>query len=161
MNFGASAGVSASLGGSNGGTGGNEPGNTYRFDVKVDGHDLGSFTAVDGLTAEYDIQTYEEGGQNSYVHKLLGRLKYQNIKVSRPLDNKSKGLAAWFSSLGRGQGMERKTATIIAYNDNQETVGQWNIQGFCPVKYTGPSFSADGAKVAIESIEFAHDGFYE
>jgi phage tail-like protein len=138
-----------------------EPANSYRFDVKVDGTDLGSFTAVDGLTAEYDVQSYEEGGQNAYVHKLLGRLKYQNIKVSRPLDGSSSGLAGWFSSLGRGQGVDRKTATIIAYNDNREPVGQWNIQGFCPVKYTGPSFSAEGAKVAIESIEFAHDGFYE
>ena len=68
----------------------NEPANTYRFDVTVDGAELGSFTAVDGLSAEYEVQTYEEGGQNGYVHKLPGRLKYQNIKVSRPVDGQSR-----------------------------------------------------------------------
>lgn len=138
-----------------------EPANTYRFDVKVDGIELGSFTAVDGLTAEYDVQSYEEGGENGFVHKLPGRLKFQNIKVSRPLDGASKDLAAWFSALGRGKSASGGNAHIKAYNDNQEMVREWNVTGVCPVKYTGPSFSADGAKVAIESLELAHNGFYE
>jgi phage tail-like protein len=137
-----------------------EPANSYRFNVKVDGTELGSFTGVDGLTAEYDVQSYEEGGENGFVHKLPGRLKFQNIKVSRPLDGSSENLAAWFSALGRGEEASGGTAHITAYNDNQEVVAEWNVQGVCPVKYTGPSFSSDGAKVAIESIELAHQGFY-
>jgi phage tail-like protein len=136
-----------------------DPVNALRFDVKIDGLELGSFTALDGLSAEYEVKTYEEGGENGYVHQLPGRVKYGNVKLTRPVDHTSKGLAAWFSALAKGLGVNRATATVLAYNDNQELVAQWTLMGVYPVRYTGPSFSVDNAKVATETIELAHTGF--
>jgi len=136
-----------------------DPVNSLRFDVKIDGLDLGSFMAIDGLTAEYEVKTYEEGGENGFVHQLPGRVKYGNVKLTRPVDMASKGLAMWFSALTRGLGLNRATATILAYNDNRDLVAQWTLMGVYPVRYTGPSFSVDGGKVATETIELAHTGF--
>jgi phage tail-like protein len=136
-----------------------DPVNTMRFDVRIDGLDLGSFTALDGLNAEYEVKTYEEGGENGFVHQLPGRVKYTNIKLTRPVDLTSKALAAWFSSMVRGLPTRKSTAVVIAFNDNQEPIAQWALMGVHPVKYTGPSFSVDGARVATESIELAHEGF--
>jgi phage tail-like protein len=134
------------------------PGNTLRFNVFVDGMDLGSFTAVDGLTDEYEVLTYQEGGENSFVHQLPGRMKYTNVKVSRPLDVTSKPLAQWFRKLAGGQGSPRHTAHVVAYDDNGQPMGEWNFIGVWPVKYSGPGFSADSGKVAIETFDFAHHG---
>jgi len=135
-----------------------DPANSLRFNVVIDGQDLGSFTTLDGLTAEYEVRTYQEGGENGFVHQLPGRLKYGNIKVTRPVDIKSKGLGAWFRLLAKGVGGRRHTATVVAFNDNTEPVAEWTFVDVWPVRYTGPSFSTESAKVAIESFEFAHHG---
>jgi phage tail-like protein len=136
-----------------------EPASSLRFDVRIDGMSIGSFSSIDGLAAEYEVKTYEEGGQNSFVHQLPGRLKYTNIKLTRPVDKSSKELAAWFSRLRRGQGTKRQTATVVAFNDNREVVAECNLAGDYPDPYTGPSFSTDSAKVATETLELAHTGF--
>jgi phage tail-like protein len=135
------------------------PGNAMRFDFKVDGVDIASFTAVDGLTAEYVVKTYEEGGNNDYIHQLPGRMKYNNLKLTRPVDGSSKALAAWFSELGKSQKLTRRTATVIAYNDNSDVVAEWSLRDVYPVRYTGPSFSAENGKVITETLELAHNGF--
>jgi phage tail-like protein len=135
-----------------------EPGNSLRFNVVIDGLDLGAFTALDGLSAEYEVRSYEEGGENGYVHQLPGRMKYSNIKVTRPVDMESKALGMFFGLLAKGLGTSRLTATVIAFNDNTEPVAEWTFVGVWPVKYTGPSFSTDSPKVATETFEFAHTG---
>ena len=136
-----------------------EPANSLRFDVRIDGMTIGPFTGIDGLAAEYEVKAYEEGGQNGFVHQLPGRLKYTNVKLTRPVDNCSKDLAAWFSTLQRGQGTKRHTAAVVAFNDNREVVAEWNLAGVYPVRYSGPSFSSDSSKVATETLELAHTGF--
>jgi phage tail-like protein len=136
-----------------------DPANALRFDFKIDGVKVASFTAVDGLSAEYVVKTYEEGGENGYIHQLPGRMKYNNLKLTRPVDSGSKDLAAWFSELGKSQKLTRHTATVVAYNDNKEVVAQWNLRDVYPVRYTGPSFSAENGKVLTETLELAHNGF--
>lgn len=134
------------------------PVSTMRFDVTVDGMDLGSFTSFEGLTFSYEVKTYEEGGENGYVHQLPGRMKYENIKVARPLDAGSPALALYFTKLAKEGRVKRGNATVKAYNDNSEAVATWTFTGVYPVRYAGPSFTADGGKVAIETFEFAHAG---
>jgi phage tail-like protein len=136
-----------------------EPANSGRFDVVIDGIDLGSFTSLEGLTAEYEVRTYQEGGENGFVHQLPGRLKFGNIKVTRPIDKKTEGLGELFGTLAKGGPLKRRTATVIAYNDNKVAVAEWSFEGVWPVRYSGPSLSTEGSKVAIETFEFAHHGF--
>jgi phage tail-like protein len=131
---------------------------SLRFDVVIDGIPLGEFTAVDGLAASYEIQTYKEGGENWFEHQLPGRLTYTNVKLTRPVDLMSGGLAAWFSSLQAA--VVRQTAAITAYDANRTPVARWNLSNVIPVKYQGPSFSATGTTVATESLELAHQGFF-
>jgi phage tail-like protein len=134
------------------------PANTLRFNVVIDGHDLGSFTGLDGLSAEYETRSYQEGGENGFVHQLPGRLKYGNIKLTRPVDIKSKALGMWFRLMSKGIGTRRHTATVVAYNDNSAPIAEWTFVDIWPVRYTGPGFSTDAARVAIETFEFAHGG---
>jgi phage tail-like protein len=134
------------------------PANSLRFNVVVDGHDLGSFTALDGLSAEYETRSYSEGGENGFVHTLPGRLKYGNIKLTRPVDLRSKALGVWFRLMSKGVGARRHTATVVAFNDNNEPMAEWTFVDVWPVRYTGPGFSTNTPKVATETFEFAHNG---
>jgi phage tail-like protein len=35
----------------------------------------------------------------------------------------------------------------------------WKLNGVIPVKWQGPSFSAESPKIAVETLEIAHHGF--
>jgi phage tail-like protein len=134
-----------------------DPATGSRFEVTIDGVDIGSFTGCEGLGAEYEVFEYQEGGQNAFVHRLPGRLKYSTVRLTRPIDEGSGRLAAWFSSFQ--QSVERKTASITAYDAQRNRIAQWNLVGVYPARWSGPGFSSDGNAVVKETLELAHNGF--
>ena len=134
-----------------------DPALAIRFHVEVDGVDIGSWTECSGLSAEFEVFEWNEGGNNEFVHRLPGRIKYQNVTLVRAIDHESANLAAWFSGLQRA--VSRKTAAISAYDGNKREIATWNLAGVWPVKYSGPSLSSDGSGVAKETLELAHNGF--
>jgi phage tail-like protein len=134
-----------------------DPAVGIRFEVTIDGLSVGSFTECDGLQAEYEVYEYQEGGQNGYVHRIPGRLKFSNVKLSRPIDKSSIELAAWFASLQAI--VKRQTAAITAFDGNNAMVAQWNLVDVYPVRWAGPTLNVDGNQVAKETLELAHNGF--
>ena len=40
------------------------------------------FQSVSGLSVEYDIEEYKEGGENRFTHKLPVRTKYADLVLS-------------------------------------------------------------------------------
>lgn len=127
------------------------------FAVSVDNIDLGWFTSVDGLGCEIELQPFEEGGNNGFVWQLPTRIKYTNIKLSRPADTSMSKIADWFAGMHRG--IKPTTATIEARDSDNKLVMSWEFTGVVPVRWTGPSFSTDSGKAATESLELAHRGF--
>jgi len=134
-----------------------DPAVTVCFVVTVDGRDLGAFTSCDGLGCQVLVQEFEEGGNPFFVHQLAGRLKYTNIKLTRPINRDSEKVAAWFASMAVSVG--RATAHIVAMTAEGRRVAAWSLAGVIPVRWTGPQFGVDGAKVATETVELAHHGF--
>lgn len=141
-----------------------EPAIGYRFKLEIQGIDLGVFTKVEGLGARYDVLSVKEGGENGFVHKLPGRIEYDNLKLTRPVDEKSGALAAWFVScqtaLRLRQGISLTTASVSAYDGDDKVVASWSLIGVFPVRYSGPSFQAGSSNVLTETLELAHQGFW-
>jgi phage tail-like protein len=134
-----------------------EEGLGLRFKVRIDGQDMGNWQKVDGLALEYDIKEYEEGGENGYVHKLPGRVKFQNVKLIRPIDSSSSTVSAWVQSLQVR--MVPSTAHISVLDPTGATVADWHLVGVYPVRWTGPSLDVNSNQWATETLEIAHNGF--
>lgn len=134
-----------------------DPAITVCFTVKVDDQDLGVFTQCDGLGCEVAVEQREEGGQNGFIHQLPGRMKFSNIKLTRPINRDSATVAKWLAKMNGD--VKRSTAEISARTLDGTIVAQWSLMGVIPVKWTGPQLNVDGPKVATESIELAHHGF--
>lgn len=135
-----------------------EAGTNLHFSVTIDGHkSLGTWSKCDGLAVEYEVFEYQEGGLNDYVHRLPGRCKYPNVRLTRPLDGQSAAVATWVSS-GLDT-VQRDNATITLLDPNNAKVCSWTLAQACPVKWTGPSLDAAGNQVATEVLELAHNGF--
>ena len=87
-----------------------DPGLSVCFAVKIDDNDLGTFNSCEGLGCEVVIEQREEGGNNGFVWQLPSRLKYSNVKFTRPLGPDTTKIAKWFASMTSG--VKRRTATI-------------------------------------------------
>jgi phage tail-like protein len=128
-----------------------------RFTVSIDGIELGMWTKCEGLAVEYEVFEYQEGGFNDYVHRLPGRRKYPNVKLTRPLDQDSPTIVHWVSQMVTK--VERKHAEITVLDANGAVVCRWNLTDVCPVKWTGPTLDASGNQIANETLELSHNGF--
>lgn len=125
--------------------------------VKIDDENLGEFSSCDGLGCEFVIEQREEGGNNGFVWQLPTRIKYTNVKLSRPVTKESSKVTKWIA--GMAGGVKRKTATIEARNLAGTAIARWSLVDVVPVRWTGPQLSADSPKVATETLELAHHGF--
>jgi phage tail-like protein len=129
-----------------------------RFMVHVDDiGDLGDWQKCEGLSVEYDIFEYKEGGENGYIHRLPGRAKYQNIKLTRPIDPSSKLVANWVAKVMTEK--VRSTAWIRVLDGAGKQVVQWNLIDAFPARWTGPTLDVTANNAAIEVLEIAHNGF--
>ena len=58
---------------------------------------MGYFLSCSGLEAEYETYPYSEGGLNSFVHQLKGRMRYGNLTLTRGVTT-NKSLLEWFQT---------------------------------------------------------------
>jgi phage tail-like protein len=127
------------------------------FVVSIDDDNLGSFNSCDGLGCEVVMEQREEGGSNGVIWQLPTRMKYSNVKLSRPVTSASAGILRYFTEMASG--VKRRTATIEARTQEGTVIARWALTGVIPVRWTGPQLSADSPKVATETLELAHHGF--
>ena len=129
------------------------------FKVEIDGKRLGLWNGFEGLGWETMVEAREEGGNNFFVHQLPGRMKYTNVKISRPLSKDSAVVAEWLAEMATE--VKRTTARITALGPNNAEVVSWTLDGVVPVRWTGPGFNVETLKVATETLELAYHGFLE
>jgi len=135
----------------------NDPAVATCFGVVVDHRDLGVFSACEGLGVEVVLEQREEGGNNEFVHQLPVRLKYSNVKLTRPINGDSAAVAAWFADMSGT--LVRRTAEISARSVEGKVIATWKLDGVIPVRWQGPSLNVETLKPATETLELAHHGF--
>lgn len=133
-----------------------DPAVSVCFKVKIDEFPLGLFNSCEGLGCELVIEQREEGGNNAMIWQLPTRMKFTNVKLTRPIGADSKHLTTWFASMMSG--VKPTTMVITAMTADDTVVAEWSLAGVIPVRWTGPSLNVDTAKVATETLEVAHHG---
>ena len=132
-----------------------EPALTLFYKVTIDGViPLGTWSKIEGLGFSYDVKEYREGGVNGYMHKIVGPLKYDNVRLSRPVDSDSMLLYIWLSA--NLLKVVPQTMEIMVMNSEGKEVTTWNLSGVVPVKWQGPSLDIFGNQIAMETLEVAY-----
>ena len=121
---------------------------------------MAGFSELSGLQTHTDVFEYQEGGLNSYTHRLPGRTSYGNITLKWGATD-STALWDWYSDLIQSSKTkpQKKRMSIIHFNEEHNEFRRWNLTGAFPVKWTGPSFASAQSQVAIESLELAFAEF--
>ena len=132
-----------------------DPVGELRFVVDVGDMKIGQFTECSGLSAEWEILEYQEGGEDRFVHKLRSRLKYPNLVLKRGVTYED-GFLKWF--FDRKERTDRALLKLTLLGEDSQTIREWSFSGAFPVKWTGPSFNAKSSNIATETLEIAHEG---
>jgi phage tail-like protein len=133
-----------------------DPAVGLHFQVQIGSESIGMFSECSGLAVEYDVLTYEEGGQNDFVHKLRGRAKHPNLVLKRGVTHE-RALLQWFFDC-RNQA-KRQDVTVHLVGRDGKQVRTWSFANAFPVKWTGPTLAAGSNSVASETLEIVHEGF--
>lgn len=138
--------------------------NSATFLFEVDGVDIGRFEEVSGLEVSIETEDVAEGGQNSFVHKLPGRMTWPNIVLKRGV-TKQDNLLKWLNESSgeqfsaNGNKIVRKSAAITLLDRAGTRLRSWDFTDTYPVKWTGPRFAAASTEGAAEELEITHHGF--
>lgn len=128
----------------------------YNFIVEITGLIVGGFTEVSGLESEIQTESYEEGGQNDYVHQFPKGTIYPPLILSKGLTD-MRLLWEWYHSAQQGD-IQRRSGTILLLDPMRLPAMQWDFKEAYPVKWTGPQLNSNDDTVAVERIELVHRG---
>jgi phage tail-like protein len=134
------------------------------FLFEVDGVEIGRFMDVSGLEVSVGVEEIEEGGENSYVHKLPGRMTWPNISLKRGI-TQNDTLLTWLNKssgeqfAASGNKLARSTAAITLLGPSAQRLRAWEFDGAFPVRWKGPDFAVSSTDMATEELEITHHGF--
>jgi phage tail-like protein len=131
---------------------------------------LGGFSEVQGLNAELDMETYEEGGKQDGPHRFVKRSKFPNL-VFKSGVSPNPGLWDWYRGVANGTGPRKRKNGLIMLTERgslasgtpvagllRVPIAVWRFSNGYPERMQGPTLNARGNEVAIESMEISHEG---
>ena len=105
---------------------------------------------------ETEVQDYPEGGLNTHTWKFASRTKQSVLVLKRGIVNKV--LWDWYHDITIGK-MKLRNATIIVFDhDGTKQVMEYQVLQAFPTKWVGSELSASQSNLAVETVEFAHQG---
>lgn len=116
------------------------------------------FQTVSGLSVEYDMEEYKEGGENRFVHKLPVRTKYADLVLKRGMLTDSE-VIRWFLNAFRDREFKPKEISIILMNEKGEPLRTWNVVNAVPRKWVVSDLNANENSVVIETMELSYRYF--
>jgi phage tail-like protein len=129
-----------------------------RFQVTIDGQNLGAWSSCTGLEVDFQHEAYEELGNNQFLHFLPKAAKYTQITLQRACTaEESTALQAWLGSVVMQPA--KGTASITLHDAAQGEVITWTLTGVFPAKWKGPELEGGSQKMALETLVLTHEGF--
>ncbi|QGQ96646.1 phage tail protein [Paenibacillus psychroresistens] len=128
----------------------------FRFEIEINGLVEAGFNEVSGLQVETEFEEYNEGGLNEYTHRFPKRIKYPPLVFKRGIIQ-SNTLWDWYQGFTLGT-IKRMGGAIILNNSYGVAIGRWEFVNAYPIKWMGPTLSANKSEVAIETLEIVHNG---
>jgi phage tail-like protein len=134
------------------------------FLIEVDGVEIGRFSEISGLEVTVETEEIQEGGQNSFVHRVPGRMTWPNIRLKRGV-TQTDSLLKWLQKssgegfAGNGNKLARSTAAVTLVGPAGKRLRAWEFDGAFPIKWSGPNFNVTSTDMAMEELEISHHGF--
>ena len=127
------------------------------FGISKEKNDV-RFQSVSGLSVEYDMEEYKEGGENRFTHKLPVRTKYADMVLKRGMVTDS-GVIKWFLNAFRDREFVPTDVNIILMNEKSESLRTWKVAHAIPKKWLVSDLNANENSLVIETLELSYRYF--
>ncbi|MEL6667559.1 MAG: phage tail protein [Bacteroidota bacterium] len=125
-----------------------------------------AFQEVSGIMAKMEISEISEGGENRFVHRVPGRVRYDNLVLKRSMIQIHSAFYQWCYQSLNGSPSQRiepkslRVDLIDAQLENNKVLRRWVFENAYPTKWEVGQSSADEEQI-IESLEFAYTHFQQ
>jgi phage tail-like protein len=127
------------------------------FDISQDKNDL-RFQSVSGLSVEYDFESFKEGGENRFEHKLPVRTKYADLVLKRGLLTDS-SVIKWVLDAFQNRIFKPADISVNLMNERGEPLQTWNVVHAVPKKWLVSDFNANENGIVVETMELSYRYF--
>ncbi len=127
------------------------------FGISGNNNDV-RFQSVSGLSVEYDYESFKEGGENRFEHKLPVRTKYADMVLKRGMLVGSE-VIDWFTRAFRDRQFEPTDINVILMNEKGEPLRTWKIAQAIPKKWIVSDLNSTENAIVIETMELTYRYF--
>lgn len=134
-----------------------DPLRAYNFKLLINNITEGHFTEVGGLGVQVERISYREGGNNSVVRAIPGRVTYSAVTFRYGLTS-SQELWDWLMTAVEGRVSRRNVSVVMLDSVGSTEVLRWNLINAWPQEWYGAPLNAMSQELAIETLVLAHEG---
>lgn len=116
------------------------------------------FQSVSGLSVEYDVESFKEGGENAFEHKLPVRSKFSDLSLKRGMLIDS-SVILWIKQALFDRVFLPAQIVVSLLNEQHLPLRTWQIFNAWPKKWSVSDFNATENSLVIESLDFCYDYF--
>src|SRR3954454_6261162 len=116
------------------------------------------FQTVSGLSVEYDYESFKEGGEKRFEHKLPVRTRYADMVLKRGMLTDSR-VIRWFLTAFRDRSFSSADINAILMNAAVDPLRTWNVAHAIPKKWMVSDLNANESSVVIETMELTYRYF--
>ncbi len=116
------------------------------------------FQSVGGLSVEYDYESFKEGGENRFEHKLPVRTKYADLVLKRGMLTDSE-VIAWMLRAFRDREFESSNLNIILLSEDGEPLRTWKVAAAVPKKWSVSDLDSSSSAIVVETLELTYRYF--
>ena len=134
---------------------------SFHFKVEViglPGDNDTRFTEVGGLSVEVGTEEIAEGGENRFIQKYPGRLKYPELVLKRGLLVKSE-VFTWIRECLEKDQIKPKNVDVKLLNAEHEPLVTWHVVNAYPTKWAVSDLGATSNTVVVETLQLYYQYF--
>jgi len=126
------------------------------FKVEVDGIDFGNFVSVTGLGATAEVSD-DMGGMDKNPRKVVGKVKYETVTLTRNSDPRDKKLKDWWKTVERGDPEQKAVSIVFMNRDGTSEIQRRNLFNAVPCGWDMSALTSTGEGVITESLSLVYE----
>jgi len=133
------------------------------FHFRVEFLSLGSdndtrFQTVAGLSVDYDTETFKEGGENRFEHKLPVRTKYPDLSLKRGMLTDS-AVITWCLDAFQNRTFLPVQVNVSLLNEQHQPLRTWQVYNAWPKKWSVSDLNAQENGIVVETLDLSYSYF--
>lgn len=113
------------------------------------------FRDVSGISMEVEEETYNEGGENRFIHKFPVRARYPDLVLKRGLLTDSV-IRKWCEEAIYNLDIQPTSVWVTLLNEEHEPLQSYTFINAWPKKWNISDLNAESSEIVIESLELAY-----